>query len=53
MNNCLIKIRIGKKNEEFLYSCNQSSTFEKLLEYMSYLYGNICPCFQFIQKKKI
>ena len=50
--NCLIKIRINKKHKEFLYSCNQDSTFENLLEYISYLYKNICPCFQFIIKKK-
>ena len=56
MNTCKISLYIGKKKVEFLYPFNDNTTFEDLIEFISYFYKDydICPCFEFhIQSKFI
>ena len=49
MNTCKIPLYIGRKKVELLYSFNNNTTFEDLIEFISYNYKDydICPCFEF------
>jgi hypothetical protein len=55
MNTCKFSLYIGKKQIEFLYPFNNDTTFEDLLEFISYNYKeyDICPCFEFQYNKLI
>ena len=47
-----IKLSINNLDYSFYYSCNDSTTFQDLLEYFSFLvpYLNICQCYRFYLK---
>ena len=48
-----IKLTINNLDYSFYYSCNDSATFQDLLEYFSFLtpYLNVCQCYRFYLKK--
>ena len=47
-----IKLSINNLDYSFYYSCNDSTTFQDLLEYFSFLvpYLNVCQCYRFYLK---
>ncbi len=55
MNICKISLYIGNKKIELLYPFNNNSTFEDLIEFISYNYKDydICPCCEFYFNNKI
>ena len=55
MNICKIPLYIGNKKIELLYPFNNNSTFEDLIEFISYNYKDydICPCCEFYINNKI
>jgi len=57
MDICKIPLFIGNQKIELLYPFNNNSTFEDLIEFISYNYKDynydICPCYEFFIDNKI